>query len=77
MKNVRIVGALLIGFLWIACNSGKDQATDENKPRPQSMVKEKSIADGKGIGENLDTTGFVSISEKKWNRIKRKNKLKI
>ncbi len=51
MKNVRIVGALLIGFLWIACNSGKDQATDENKPRPQSMVKEKSIADGKGIGE--------------------------
>jgi len=28
--------------------------------------------DGKGIGENLDTNGFVEISEKKWKRLKRK-----
>ena len=27
---------------------------------------------GKGIGENLDIKGFVEISEKKWNRGKRK-----
>ncbi len=51
MKKVLILIALLMGFIWIACNSGGDQAADGNKPRPQSMVKEKSIADGKGIGE--------------------------
>lgn len=28
--------------------------------------------DGKGIGEDLDTTGFVEISKKKWERFKRK-----
>lgn len=28
--------------------------------------------DGSKIGENLDTTGFVEISEKKWERLKRK-----
>jgi hypothetical protein len=30
--------------------------------------------DGKKIGENLDTTGCVEVSEKKWNRFKRKSK---
>ena len=30
--------------------------------------------DGMSIGENLSTHGFVEISEKKWNRLKRKNK---
>jgi len=29
---------------------------------------------GNLLGENLDTTGFVEISEKKWNRLKRKSK---
>ena len=29
---------------------------------------------GDKIGENLDTTGFVPISEKNWNRYKRKIK---
>ena len=29
--------------------------------------------DGLIIGENLDTVGFVKISEKTWNRLKRKN----
>lgn len=33
--------------------------------------------DGRGIGENLDTTGFVEISEKKWERFKRKAKKRI
>jgi len=28
--------------------------------------------DGIKIGENLDITGFVEISEKKWERLKRK-----
>ena len=28
--------------------------------------------DGSKIGENLDTTGFVEISKKKWERLKRK-----
>ena len=28
--------------------------------------------DGKVIGENLDTNGFVEISENKWKRLKRK-----
>lgn len=28
--------------------------------------------DGLKIGENLDTNGFVKISEKKWERFKRK-----
>jgi hypothetical protein len=31
--------------------------------------------DGMGIGENLETKGFVKISEKKWDRIKRKGNL--
>ena len=30
--------------------------------------------DGKKLGENLDTVGFVEISEKKWEREKRKSK---
>jgi len=28
--------------------------------------------DGSRIGEDLDTTGFVEISEKKWKRLRRK-----
>jgi len=29
---------------------------------------------GKSIGEDIQTKGFVEISEKKWNRYKRKEK---